>query len=152
MALTHCILNRLAQTICILNPIPILGTSGYEIYIFLEKKWLNYLQTGDPDQTPRSAASDLGLHCLPITLLRVSRLQWVKVDKTAVCSVPYGRILDEKSLIVRNTPSDMCAQLRQINLSIPATLMSASRNFASLATQNALNEDSDQTARLHRLI
>ena len=24
----------------------------------------------DPDQTPRSAASDLGLHCLPITLLR----------------------------------------------------------------------------------
>ena len=33
--------------------------------------------SGDPDQTPRSAASDLGLHCLPITLLRVSRLQWV---------------------------------------------------------------------------
>ena len=24
------------------------------------------------------AASDLGLHCLPITLLRVSRLLWVK--------------------------------------------------------------------------
>ena len=23
----------------------VLGTSGYEIYIFLEKKWLNYLQT-----------------------------------------------------------------------------------------------------------
>ena len=23
----------------------------------------------DPDQTPRSAASDLGLHCLPISLL-----------------------------------------------------------------------------------
>ena len=29
---------------------------------------------GDPDQTPRSAASDLGLHCLPMTLLGVSRL------------------------------------------------------------------------------
>ena len=27
----------------------------------------------DPDQTPRSAASDLGLHCLPIT-----GLKWVK--------------------------------------------------------------------------
>ena len=27
---------------------------------------------------PHSAASDLGLHCLPITLLRVSQLQWVK--------------------------------------------------------------------------
>ena len=32
---------------------------------------------GDPDQTPRSAASDLGLHCLQITHLCVSRLQWV---------------------------------------------------------------------------
>ena len=30
-----------------------------------------------PDQTPRFAASDLGLHCMPITLLGVSRLQWV---------------------------------------------------------------------------
>ena len=27
----------------------------------------------DPDQMPNSAASDLGLHCLPITLLGVSR-------------------------------------------------------------------------------
>ena len=33
-----------------------------------------FVNSGDPDQTPRSAASDLGLHCLPITLLRVSRL------------------------------------------------------------------------------
>ena len=32
----------------------------------------------DPDQMPHSAASGLGLHCLPITLLQVSRLQWVK--------------------------------------------------------------------------
>ena len=27
----------------------------------------------DPDQTPHYVASDLGLHCLPMTLLRVSR-------------------------------------------------------------------------------
>ena len=26
-----------------------------------------------PDQTPHHVASDLGLHCLPLTLLRVSR-------------------------------------------------------------------------------
>ena len=31
-------------------------------------------------QMPHSAVSDLGLHCLPITLLGVSRLQWVKED------------------------------------------------------------------------
>ena len=26
-----------------------------------------FANSGDPDQTSRSAASDLGLHCLPIT-------------------------------------------------------------------------------------
>ena len=35
--------------------------------------------SGDPDQTPHFAASDLGLHCLPNTLLGVSRLQWVNL-------------------------------------------------------------------------
>ena len=30
--------------------------------------------SGDPDQMLQSAASDLGLYCLPITLLGVSRL------------------------------------------------------------------------------
>ena len=39
-----------------------------------------FAKSGDPDQTPHSAASDLGLHCLPVTLLRVSRLQWVKLQ------------------------------------------------------------------------
>ena len=34
--------------------------------------------SGDPDQTPRSAASDLGMHCLLVTRLGVSSLQWVK--------------------------------------------------------------------------
>ena len=37
-----------------------------------------FANSEDPDQTPHSAASDLGLHCLPISLLGVSRLQWVK--------------------------------------------------------------------------
>ena len=31
-----------------------------------------------PDQTPRSAASDLGLHCLPMSLLWDARHKWVK--------------------------------------------------------------------------
>ena len=30
-----------------------------------------FANSGDPDQTPRSAASDLGLHCLLITCLGV---------------------------------------------------------------------------------
>ena len=35
--LTHCILNKLAHTLYWKSPISILGMSGYEIYIFLEK-------------------------------------------------------------------------------------------------------------------
>ena len=42
-----------------------------------------FANSGDPDQTlqndqtPHSAESDLGLHCMPITLLGVYRPQWV---------------------------------------------------------------------------
>ena len=36
-----------------------------------------FANKADPDQMLHSAASDLGLHCLPITLFGVSRLQWV---------------------------------------------------------------------------
>ena len=44
----------------------------------LREKELNYLQTVEthPDQMLHSAASDLGLDCLPVTLLGVSRLEW----------------------------------------------------------------------------
>ena len=52
------------------------------IYIPREKKVEMFASSGDTDQMPRSAVSDLGLHCLPITLLRVSRLQWVKENTT----------------------------------------------------------------------
>ena len=37
VSLSHCRLNRLSHTIYWKSPISILGTSGYEIYIFLEK-------------------------------------------------------------------------------------------------------------------
>ena len=43
--------------------------------IFLWKILLT--NTVDPDQMPHYVASDLGLHRLPMTLLQVSRLEWV---------------------------------------------------------------------------
>ena len=36
-----------------------------------------------PYQTPHDMASDLGLHCLPVTLLRVSRKEWVEREEFA---------------------------------------------------------------------
>ena len=43
-----------------------------------------FANSGDPDQMLHYAVSDLGLHCLPITLSRVSRLQWVRHLSTYV--------------------------------------------------------------------
>ena len=51
---------------------------GYVIKIFLVEKWLNRLQTV---KTVHSAASDLGQHCLLITLMEVYGLKWIKDDK-----------------------------------------------------------------------
>ena len=36
-----------------------------------------FANSADPDQMPHSVASDLGLHCLPITLLGVSKTTFV---------------------------------------------------------------------------
>ena len=37
-----------------------------------------FANSGDPDQMPHSAASELGLHCLPVNPLGGPSLQWVK--------------------------------------------------------------------------
>ena len=54
--------------------------SGLMIYIFLEKIVELFANSGHPDQMPHSMTFDLGLHCLPNTLLGVSRLQWVNAE------------------------------------------------------------------------
>ena len=62
-----------------------------------------FANSGDPDQMPRSAASDLGLHCLPITLLRVSRLQWVNAytkRRESLCHT----VQTDQSLFLRELP------------------------------------------------
>ena len=75
-ALTHCILNRLSLTIYWKSQISILGTSSYETHIFLI--WLNNMQTVET-LIRHCILWHLGLHCLAITLLLISWLQWVNV-------------------------------------------------------------------------
>ena len=74
MILTHFRLNNVHQPIYWKSSISILDTSHLVISIFL------FVNSGDPDQTPHSAASDLGLHCLPITSLGISSLKSVKIN------------------------------------------------------------------------
>ena len=40
-----------------------------------------FANSEDPDQTPRSAAFDLGLHCLPVTRFQSSRGYYIKKEK-----------------------------------------------------------------------
>ena len=54
-----------------------------------------FANSEDPEQTC-SVVSDLGLHCLPITLLGVSRLQWV----------------NKKALLIINH-KDFCGEIRK---------------------------------------
>ena len=43
-----------------------------------------FAYSGDHDQKLHSVVSDLGLHCLSITHLKVSRLQWVNLANTQI--------------------------------------------------------------------
>ena len=52
-----------------------------------------FANSGDPDQMPHSVVSDLGLYCLPITLLGVFRLQWVKLNLLLYRILGGGRVV-----------------------------------------------------------
>ena len=55
--------------------------SWWSIFIFLFKFLIDplYINSGDPDQTPRYTASDLGLHCLRTSHKKDASLIWVKI-------------------------------------------------------------------------
>ena len=48
-----------------------------DIFLLLLPRLKNVFNANreDPDQTPHSAASDLGLHCLPLSLILGARLK-----------------------------------------------------------------------------
>ena len=48
----------------------------------------------DPDQMPRSTASDLGLHCLPMSLLGDTRHKWVNIYSKTSLSRMYDSNLN----------------------------------------------------------
>ena len=52
--------------------------------------------SGDPDQTPLSVASDLGLYCLPMSYKKDARHIWIKMQLVCyllkapeICEVDY---------------------------------------------------------------
>ena len=62
--------------------------SVFIIAIFIGKPVIN-ANSVDPDQTLHSAASDLGLHCLPMSRLWDARHKWVKCKILAFVRVSF---------------------------------------------------------------
>ena len=69
------------------------------VFFILVKFKLNFLQANnvDPDQTPHKAASDLDLHCLPLSHKKDAMLLWVTLCQGLIilpispCSLPSGQ-------------------------------------------------------------
>ena len=61
-----------------------------------------FANSGDPDQMLHSAASDLGLLCLPITLLGVFRLQLDKLNKSVWQPGDLSKGKDSQENIVKH--------------------------------------------------
>ena len=63
------------------SPFPSLGVSGLLFHFYsIVNRYSCLANSEDPDQTPRSGASDLGLHCLPMSHKWDARLIWVNVS------------------------------------------------------------------------
>ena len=127
-----------------------------------KEKWLNYLQTGDLDQTPHSAASDLDLHCLSVTRLRVSSLQWVnalwfqlqsKICLYHLCLLVYNILYRQENKLQRD--SQLLAELSGMLL-MPDNFLSYNRKSQTVKllglllpyedkNTSANNVDPDQT-------
>ena len=59
--------------VCWMSPFVILGIGVYCVPFILFWWKILLANNVDPDQMPHFVASNLGLHCLPLTLLQVSR-------------------------------------------------------------------------------
>ena len=60
-----------------------------------------FANSGDPEKTLQNGASDLTLHCLPITHLGISRIKWVKRGKTKSRHKRYASRDDPDLFILR---------------------------------------------------
>ena len=62
-----------STVICWASPFVILECRVYFVTFILFFMEILLANTVDPDQTPHYVVSDLGLHCLPMTFLHISR-------------------------------------------------------------------------------
>ena len=71
LTLIHYILVDSSTVLCWMCPFVILRDVGPILFYFFKEILL--ANNVDPDQMPHYVAFDLGVHCMPMTLLQVSR-------------------------------------------------------------------------------
>ena len=72
--LTYCVLVDSSTVICWMSPFGHFRGVGCIVSLLFYLRWKILLANiVAPNQTPHSVASELELHCLPMTLLQVSR-------------------------------------------------------------------------------
>ena len=115
--------------------------------------WLTYPFLTAQIKIRRGHKFPIEFSCFFLKFRRVAVLFWVSIKYKL-----FSCFKDHMSGNVRKVHSKLsvCPTKTQISLRIRAvwseSSLSAWRNFAFFAIQNALSEDSDQTARMRRLI
>ena len=99
-----------------------------------------FANSGDADQTPRSAASDLGLHCLPITLLGISKLHGLsKLSPEISMTTHFEKGVKILSVLSSVNSSSACKNSRQYTLvyilKVTAYKAASSKNVSSSMRQ-----------------
>ena len=97
------------------------------------------VNSADPDQTPRFVASDLGLHCLPMSLLWDARLKLVNIT-------------DHSSVTVKHNDSSCMPNIAQSTMANHVVLALALQNAASDLGLHALPPNSTETLFISILI
>ena len=114
----------------------------------------------DPDQTPRSSASELGLHCLPMSLLWDARLKRVgETYPKTILSKPRNTI----DLIAKSEINNLASDDRTTKWHVRPTKTQISMGIRPVLAESSLcaewvakglsflhadSEDSDQTGRM----
>ena len=89
--ISHCYMFQLEQSISALSDV-----WWYVTLLFKFQYNILKANSGYPDQTPRSAASGLGLHCLPMFHKKDARLLW---DKVGWIGIPHSYQWDQSIFI-----------------------------------------------------
>ena len=74
---------------------------SFYYYYVIKKTFKLHASRVDPNQRPRSAVSDQGLHCLPMSLLWDARLKWVKDNQDNTYLIKWVKDNQDNTYLIK---------------------------------------------------